>query len=133
VKAEGVGFEPTQRHTSAGRRVATGHLSKLGHPSSKNVVGTEGIEPSGHSVQWIYSPPRLHSRLRSHWRRVKESNPRRRSLVAPVFGTGCRPTQRHPPEMRKAPAALSPGGPLVQRGFRLIVYTTTPPTNVDEE
>ena len=43
------------------------------------------------------------------WRRVEGSNPRQ-FLVAPVFGTGCRPLQRHPPEMQKAPAAHHRGG-----------------------
>jgi len=28
---------------------------------------------------------------------------------------------------------VTPGGPLVRRGLRLIVYTTTPPALADEE
>jgi hypothetical protein len=42
------------------------------------------------------------------WRRVEGSNPQR-SLVAPVFGTGCRPLQRHPPECKKPPRLITEG------------------------
>ena len=49
--------DPSFRHTdqffsdsggSGIRTHAAAHFSRLGHPSSKNVVGTEGIEPSWH-------------------------------------------------------------------------------------
>src|SRR3954466_11184293 len=58
------------------------------------------------------------------WRRVEGSNPQR-SLVAPVFGTGCRPLQRHPPEMQKAPAAHHRGGFFAQQ-LLAFGYTSIP-------
>ena len=47
------------------------------------------------------------------WRRVKESNPRRGTLGAPVFGTGCRTIAAAPSgtlQNAKSPRGSSPGG-----------------------
>lgn len=46
--AEGAGLEPAQRHTTAGHRVATGHLSDSVTPPDRSLMGAEGIEPPGY-------------------------------------------------------------------------------------
>ena len=63
------------------------------------------------------------------WRRVKESNPRRGSPGAPVFGTGYRTIAVAPssysPECKKPPR-LNTGGLLEQQSDCFSVYTSIP-------
>lgn len=63
------------------------------------------------------------------WRRVKESNPRRGSPGAPVFGTGCRTIAAAPsgysPECKKPPRLIT-GGLLAQQSDCFSVYTSIP-------
>src|SRR3954447_25372067 len=149
--AERVGFEPTQPRTGGWPPGSNRALFQAQSPlhwwlrweSNPHGTGFESVASAYWATPaWCPSPDSNREPLASEasasanwargaiertWRRVEGSNPQR-SLVAPVFGTGCRPLQRHPPEMQKAPAAHHRGGFFAQQllAFRLHVY---PPGN----
>ena len=97
-------------------------------------MGTEGIEPSGH-MSCGGSTARTVS-IAVYAPIVAEGGgvePPTEIIRRPGFRDRLPSHTAAPSRKAKSPRGISPGGPLVRRGFWWIAYTITPPTDAGDE